>query len=87
MNFEEDKVYVNKQNGQFVHIKEITRFNEPQQGVACIVCSGECNFREDSKTTVNRQVFTRNDFETRYDEEKKTLSSEEKIEKIKRILE
>jgi len=73
MNIEEDKIYVNKKDGMFVHVKEITRYLI-NPTIASVVCGTDTQFRCDSKTTVMRAVWSNSEFLDRYVEEKKTLS-------------
>ena len=73
MEIREGNVYVNKETREFMHIKEVTFFTDDER-IAQIVCSRDCTFLEDSKTTVMRQVFTYQEFIYRYEDHKKTLS-------------
>jgi len=69
MKLEEKKIYVNKRTREYCQIKEITYFdcgNNP----ACIVCSGDCTFLNDSKTTVCREVYYLTEFTKKYEEYK-----------------
>lgn len=63
-------ICINKETGVFIQIKEITYYNTmldiDLKSIACIVCSDECRFSEDSKTTVGRQLLSFNELKSKY---------------------
>lgn len=66
MRLYENTVYINKKTGHYCHIKEITRYLDEKESPAWIVCSEDCEFEEDSKTTVGRQIFKAEGFKKVY---------------------
>lgn len=70
----EGEVYVNKKNGRFVYVTEIThcgKFNTPYH----IVCSIDCPSKTYAKTSMERQVLgAQTEFIQNYDKEKTSLS-------------
>lgn len=77
MKIKKGKIYKHNESGQFVHVKEITQYYGGDQ--AYIVCSDDCNFEADSKTSCGRQVIDANTFELRFAEPRDTLSDKRKI--------
>jgi len=61
MKIEENKVYETK-HGKYIHVKEITYYNMPENPIAYIVTGTPCKFKSDSVTTVIRAVYTEKSF-------------------------
>lgn len=75
---EEGETYKNRHNGMYIHIKEITYYNDGGNNPASIVASDECSFESDSKTTVRRQIINPHDFSKLYEEEEEWNLGEKK---------
>ncbi len=65
----EGEVYVNKNNDQYIHIKEVTKLNNSTAHDFVVVASDKCTVKNDSKTTICRQIITATDFWNIYKEE------------------
>ena len=61
MKIEENKIYKTKDN-MYIHIKEITRINDDRKDIYAIVTSGICRYESDSKTTIERDIYTEKGF-------------------------
>ena len=70
MKIKEGNIYINRKNGMFVHIKEITKYNVGIPKPICnIVTSSDCDYKHDAKSTCIRAIYNYNEFTTKYMEE------------------
>lgn len=80
----EKDIWVNKFNGNFIEIKEITNYVIDKK-IAFIVLSEECRFLNDTRTTVGRQVMNLQVFESTYKSYMFNDDERMKMEKVRRL--
>ena len=77
MRIEEGEIYKHRASGQFVHVKEVTQYYGG--GKATVVCSDDCTFGSDSKTSCGRQAIAAGRFKELYTNQTESLSSKRQI--------
>lgn len=72
MKLEEGKIFINKKTGQFCKILEITYVNDNKEERTPyqLVCSGDCDFKADAHTYIERKIMGPTSFMLEYEEEK-----------------
>ena len=86
MEIEKNKIYVNRNNGKFIHVKEVTCYGQPYGSKVKTICAiatgAEAQYKNDAITNVLRKVFDYNEFIKTYKEyvePKNEKTEEEKL--------
>ena len=66
MNIVENATYRLKNGEGYVHVKEVTRYNDEGDNIAQIVTGGVSFYPSDAATNIIRKVYTLKEFVTKF---------------------